>query len=159
MENGASGGKSVVALESDPNENEPAPGRRALRGRDRCWDSSQLPGRWSVALPAAALPLMAAVARGAEPAAPLPVAIIGPGGMGRSHLEHLVGRKDVRGAWACDVDADRLAALVHLGNIACRLARTLHVAAAAERIVGDDEANRLLTRAYRDGHWAVPRGV
>jgi hypothetical protein len=49
--------------------------------------------------------------------------------------------------------------LVHLGNIACRLGRTLRFDTAAERIVGDDEANRLLSRAYRDGHWAVPRGV
>ena len=56
-------------------------------------------------------------------------------------------------------EGHRSAALVHLGNIACRLGRTLHVDAAAEQIVGDDEANRLLTRAYRDGHWAVPRGV
>ncbi len=31
--------------------------------------------------------------------------------------------------------------------------------AAAERIIGDDEAQSLLTRAYRAGHWAVPRGV
>jgi hypothetical protein len=56
-------------------------------------------------------------------------------------------------------EGHRSAALVHLGNIACRLARTLHVDAAAERIVGDDEAQALLTRAYRPGHWAVPRGV
>jgi hypothetical protein len=56
-------------------------------------------------------------------------------------------------------EGHRSAALVHLGNIACLLGRTLHVDAAAEQIVGDDEANRLLTRAYRDGHWAVPRGV
>jgi len=31
--------------------------------------------------------------------------------------------------------------------------------AAAERIIGDDEAQALLSRAYRAGHWAVPRGV
>jgi hypothetical protein len=48
---------------------------------------------------------------------------------------------------------------VHLGNIACRLGRTLRFDAAAERIIGDAEAHALLTRAYRDGHWAVPRGV
>ncbi len=56
-------------------------------------------------------------------------------------------------------EGHRSAALVHLGNIACRLAQTHHFDAAAERIVSDDEAQSLLTRAYRPGHWAVPRGV
>lgn len=56
-------------------------------------------------------------------------------------------------------EGHRSAALVHLGNIACRLGRTLRFNAAAERIIGDAEAHALLTRAYRDGHWAVPRGV
>lgn len=66
---------------------------------------------------------------------------------------------DVRRPHADIEEGHRSAALVHLGNIACRLARTLHVDAAAERIVGDDEAQALLTRGYRAGHWAVPRGV
>jgi len=56
-------------------------------------------------------------------------------------------------------DGHRSAALVHLGNIACRLGRTLAFDSEAERIRGDDEADALLRRAYRDGHWAVPRGV
>ena len=37
--------------------------------------------------------------------------------------------------------------------------RTLRFDPAAEQIVGDEEAARLLRRTYRDGHWAVPRGV
>jgi predicted dehydrogenase len=53
----------------------------------------------------------------------------------------------------------RSAALCHLGNIATRLGRTIHFDPATERVVGDDEANRLLGRSYRPGHWAVPRGV
>jgi predicted dehydrogenase len=53
----------------------------------------------------------------------------------------------------------RSAALCHLGNIATRVGGTLHFDPAAERFVGDDEANRLLGRSYRPGHWAVPRGV
>ena len=56
-------------------------------------------------------------------------------------------------------EGHRSAALVHLGNIACRLGRTLAFDSAAERIRGDDEADALLRRTYRDGHWAVPRGV
>ena len=50
-------------------------------------------------------------------------------------------------------------ALCHLGNVATRVGRTLHFDPAAERIVGDDEAARLLGRTYREGHWAVPRGL
>lgn len=49
------------------------------------------------------------------------------------------------------------ASLSHLGNIATRLARSLRFDPEKEQVLGDDEANRLLTRAYRAGHWAVPR--
>jgi len=45
----------------------------------------------------------------------------------------------------------------HLGNIAARLGRTLKFDPAAEAIVGDDEAQRLLGRAYRADHWARPK--
>ncbi|MCU0982552.1 MAG: hypothetical protein MUF25_25625, partial [Pirellulaceae bacterium] len=37
-------------------------------------------------------------------------AVIGPGGMGSSHLRQLVDRQDVLVAYVCDVDANRLAA-------------------------------------------------
>ncbi len=56
-------------------------------------------------------------------------------------------------------EGHRSAALVHLGNVACRVGRTLAFDSAAEKIRGDDEADALLRRTYRDGHWAVPRGV
>lgn len=46
------------------------------------------------------------------------------------------------------------AAACHLGNIASRLKRTLFFDGEKERFVGDDEANKLLTRDYRDDHWA-----
>jgi predicted dehydrogenase len=59
-----------------------------------------------------------------------------------------------------DVEEGHLSAvLVHLGNIACRVGRTLNVDPAGETIAGDDEANKLVRRAYREGHWAVPKGV
>ena len=51
------------------------------------------------------------------------------------------------------------AALSHLGNIATRLARTLRFDPRSERIEGDEEANALVRRRYREGHWAVPKGV
>jgi hypothetical protein len=46
--------------------------------------------------------------------------------------------------------------LCHLGNIATRLGRSLRFDPDTETISGDDEANRLLSRPYRD-HWARPR--
>lgn len=45
--------------------------------------------------------------------------------------------------------------LCHLGNIATRLGRSLQFDPVTEQIVGDDEANRLVGREYRD-HWARP---
>ncbi|HPA17135.1 MAG TPA: Gfo/Idh/MocA family oxidoreductase [Verrucomicrobiae bacterium] len=51
------------------------------------------------------------------------------------------------------------ACLCHLGNIATRLGRALQFDPAQERFIGDDEANGLVRREYRAGHWAVPRGV
>jgi len=54
----------------------------------------------------------------------------------------------------------RAVAVVHLGNIACRSGRALELDLKSERIVGDDEADSLLSRTYREGgHWAIPRGV
>jgi predicted dehydrogenase len=68
----------------------------------------------------------------------------------------------VRGGGKTHADAEvghLSASLAHLGNIACRVSRTLRVDAAGEQVPGDDEANRLLRRTYREGHWAVPKGV
>ena len=53
----------------------------------------------------------------------------------------------------------RSVALVHLGNIALRLGRSLRFDPAAERVIDDDEANGLLSRTYRPGHWAIPKAV
>jgi predicted dehydrogenase len=56
--------------------------------------------------------------------------------------------------------AHETAGLVHLGNIAARVGRTLEFDPKLERIVGDDEANALLRRRYRaTGHWAIPSAV
>jgi predicted dehydrogenase len=51
------------------------------------------------------------------------------------------------------------ASLCHLGNIATRVARTLRFDPKTETILGDDEAQQLLTRRYREGHWAVPKST
>lgn len=51
------------------------------------------------------------------------------------------------------------AALVHLGNTAVRLGRSLKIDPVTHRTVGDAEANRLLDGTYRDSHWAIPPGA
>ena len=48
--------------------------------------------------------------------------------------------------------------LCHLGNIATLVGRSLDFDPQTERIVGDDKANALLRRPYRE-HWGTPRGV
>src|SRR6185437_3337764 len=61
---------------------------------------------------------------------------------------------------AADVTAGhRAATIVHLANIAARVGRTLRFDPEKEQILDDAEAARLVRRAYREGHWAVPRGV
>ncbi|MCL4204788.1 MAG: Gfo/Idh/MocA family oxidoreductase [Pirellulaceae bacterium] len=50
--------------------------------------------------------------------------------------------------------------LIHLGNLAMRVGRSLNFDPHTEQIIGDEQANALLSRKYRQGgHWAVPRGV
>ncbi len=51
------------------------------------------------------------------------------------------------------------ASLCHLANIAARVGRILNFDPVREQIPTDPEANRLLRREYRAGHWAVPKGV
>ncbi len=59
-----------------------------------------------------------------------------------------------------DIEAGHLSAtLAHLGNIATRVGRVLHFDPQTEQITGDEEANRLVRRTYREGHWAVPQGA
>jgi predicted dehydrogenase len=48
--------------------------------------------------------------------------------------------------------------LCHLGNIATRLGRSLIFDPKQEQIIGDEEANGLVRRPYRE-HWATPRGA
>ena len=51
------------------------------------------------------------------------------------------------------------ATAVHLGNICARLDRKLTFDPKNQKFIGDDEANKLIGREYREGHWAVPKGV
>jgi len=49
--------------------------------------------------------------------------------------------------------------LCHLGNIAVRLGRSLQFDPKQERFINDDEANRLVSRNYREDHWATPKNI
>lgn len=60
-------------------------------------------------LGAAALSASAATAQAAA-GDPIVLGVIGPGGMGMNHTRLLASRKDVRIAYVCDVDSDRLEA-------------------------------------------------
>ena len=58
-----------------------------------------------------------------------------------------------------DIEIGHLSAtLAHLGNICARVGRSLTFDPKTEQI-RDDEANKLTRREYREGHWAVPKGV
>jgi predicted dehydrogenase len=56
--------------------------------------------------------------------------------------------------------AARTAIACHLANIATQLQRALRFDPTSEKIIGDDEANQLLARKYREGgHWGIPARV
>jgi hypothetical protein len=57
-----------------------------------------------------------------------------------------------------DVMAGHLAASIcHLANIAIQTGRVLHFDPKAEQIKNDKEANAMVRRQYREGHWGVPK--
>ena len=59
-----------------------------------------------------------------------------------------------------DIEVNHLTtSLCHLGNIATRVGRVIRFDPRGETIFGDPEAAAMLRRTYREGHWAVPRGV
>jgi len=60
----------------------------------------------------------------------------------RSHKRTDLTAEIEEGALSCN--------LMHLANISYRVGRTLHWDAAKMQCIGDDEANKLLTRAYRE---------
>jgi predicted dehydrogenase len=76
----------------------------------------------------------------------------------RAHALNLCEAILGRGKINADIEVAHLStALCHLGNIATRVRRSLKFDPKTESIQGDPEANELLTRRYRNGHWAVPR--
>jgi predicted dehydrogenase len=51
------------------------------------------------------------------------------------------------------------ATVCHLANISARVGRVLSFDPQNEIMLDDEQANEMLRRRYRDGHWAVPRGI
>lgn len=49
-------------------------------------------------------------------------------------------------------------ALCHLANISTRVGRSINFDPATEQVIGDEEANKLIRREYRD-HWGTPKNV
>jgi predicted dehydrogenase len=78
---------------------------------------------------------------------------------GDRHLQNFLdcirsGKQPNADAWTAHLSC----ALVHLGEIGSRLERVLHFDPKTETIVGDKEANALLTKEYRKP-WEMPREV
>jgi predicted dehydrogenase len=72
------------------------------------------------------------------------------------HHENFLAAIRTGAALAADAPTGHLSAsLCHLGNLAARLRRSLQFDPETEQVLGDEEANRLLGRTYRD-HWAAP---
>ena len=77
----------------------------------------------------------------------------------RAHHDDFFRRIREGGTPNADIEIGHLSSsLCHLGNIATRVRRVLEFDPKREQIVGDDEANALVTRKYRD-HWGRPNGA
>jgi predicted dehydrogenase len=91
---------------------------------------------------------------------PRPVTDLPPRGPGNAHQRDFADAVRSGTKPSAEIAIGHVSAtLCHLGNIAARLGRSLRFDPATEQIVGDEEAAGLARRTYRDGHWAVPRGV
>jgi predicted dehydrogenase len=84
----------------------------------------------------------------------------GSADLGAHHQNFLECIRGSQKSLNADVMAGHLsAALVHLANIGARVGRMLRFDPAAERIANDPEADAMLRRKYREGHWATPKGA
>lgn len=74
----------------------------------------------------------------------------------RGHMRNLLECRQTRGKPVADIEQGHISsASCILGNIALQLGRTLTWDEKAQRVVGDNEANRLLARPYRSP-WTHP---
>lgn len=73
----------------------------------------------------------------------------------RNFIDCVKSRKQPNG----DIETGHLSTvLCHLGNIVARTKRTIRYDTKAERVLDDPEANKLVSRAYRQ-HWSAPKGA
>jgi predicted dehydrogenase len=83
-----------------------------------------------------------------------------PGEMGEPHFRNFLDCVRSGKLPNADVEIGHVSAsLCHLGNIVARTGRSLRFDPKTERIVGDKEADALVRRTYREGHWAIPAGA
>ncbi len=74
----------------------------------------------------------------------------------RGHMKDLLAAIDRRGKPVADIEQGYIStASCILANLSMKVGRSLTWDSKAQRVVGDDEANRLLTRPYR-GPWVHP---
>lgn len=75
----------------------------------------------------------------------------------KAHHDNFFGAIRGEAKLNAPVDAGLLGAgIVHLANVAARTRSVLEFDAASERVTNHPEADGLLSRRYRAGHWAVP---
>ena len=92
---------------------------------------------------------------------PSMAAVEGPGGVTTPHIENFLEAVRSRKVadLHCDVEVGHLsAALCHMANISYRVERKLRFDLQTETFPGDDEANKMLTRNYREPY-VVPDKV
>lgn len=78
--------------------------------------------------------------------------------LGAHHDNFLaVVRGETKALHADAATGHRSATLVHLANISARVCRTLNFDPETETVRDDPEANAMVRRQYRAGHWAAPR--
>jgi predicted dehydrogenase len=83
----------------------------------------------------------------------------GPVELPRHHTNFLDCIRGTQTTLNADINAGiRAAGIVHLANIAARVGSVLQFDPEKEQITNHAEANALVRRQYRDGHWAVPEG-
>ena len=81
-------------------------------------------------------------------------------GNGAHQRNFLDAVKDHKNKLNAEIEIGHLSSsLCHLGNIVARTRRAAIFDPKTGRIVGDDEADKLIRRAYGPDHWAVPAGV
>jgi len=72
------------------------------------------------------------------------------GNLEEAHVRNFLDCVKSRKRPNADIEEGHLSAVMcHLGNLSTKLGRSIKWDATKEQCVGDDEANRLLTKAYR----------